>query len=219
MVGIWCDAIMAALTRRRVPAEVRLIEAGELERVPQSGAVASVQEAEVSLAPERLEQLWHALSLERLAAAYWRHVRRATLGLVRVAYAPDSRTVVLLSRRLPLLRFRAPEYELGPGFGSVSWRIERGILVSTEGRGTGHLRIYVWRLDDAHASVRVRLEVRNFYPWLRGRGWFARFGTWIYAQTQLRIHVAVCRSFLRSLASLELPLSTGGALQRELTIG
>ena len=208
---------MAALTRRRVPAEVRLIESGELERVPQSGAVASVQEAEVSLAPELLDQLWQAPNLERLAAAYWRHIRRATFGLVRVVYEPDSRTVVLLSRRLPLLRFHAPEYEIGPKFGLVSWRIERGILVATQGRGTGYLRIFVWRLHNAEPTVRVRLEVRNFYPWLRGRGWFARFGTWIYAQTQLRIHVAVCRSFLRSLAGFELPLSRVGSLASRST--
>jgi hypothetical protein len=203
---------MAALTRRRMPAEVRLIGAGELERVPQSGAVASVQEAEVSLPPATLERLWTPSNLERLAAAYWRHITRATLGLTRVVYEPDSRTVVLLSRRLPLLRFRAPEYEVGAGFGSVSWRIERGVLVAREGRGSGFLRIFVWRMAGSETTVRVRLEVRNFYPWLRGRGWFARVGAWIYAQTQLRIHTAVCNSFLRSLSRLDLPDSSVGAL-------
>ena len=45
----------------------------------------------------------------------------------------------------------------------------------------------------------VRLEVRNFYPWLRGSGRFARFGAWLYGQTQLRIHRLVCNAFLRSL--------------------
>jgi len=48
--------------------------------------------------------------------------------------------------------------------------------------------------------VRVQMEVRNFYPWLRGAGRFARVGVWIYAQTQQRIHRAVTRRFLRKLA-------------------
>jgi hypothetical protein len=192
-------------------AQVRLAAAGELERVPQTGAVASVQEAEVSLPRKALDEIWRAENLERLAAAYWRHITRATLGLVRVFYGPESRTVALLHPRLELLRFHVPEYEIAEGFGSVSWRIERGLLVAREGRGNGFLRIYVWRLDEG-ATLRIRLEVRNFYPWLRGSGRFARLGAWVYAQTQLRIHVAVCNSFLRSLADLDLPPSRVGGL-------
>ena len=173
---------MAQLLRRRTPAEVLLLAAGESERVPHTGAIGSVQEAVVDLPREALDRLWRPANLEHLAAAYWRHVTRATLGLFRVEY--------------------------GPEFGSVTWPIDRGLLVAKRGRGTGMLRILVWRLpaagDSAYARIRVRLEVRNFYPWLRGGGRFARLGTWIYAQTQLRIHVAVCNSFLRSLTGLDL---------------
>jgi hypothetical protein len=83
------------------------------------------------------------------------------------------------------------------------------------------LRIMVWRLpaddDRTMARLRVRLEVRNFYPWLRGSGWFARLGAWVYAQTQLRIHVAVCNSFLRSLANVDLPSPRVGSLADAMT--
>jgi hypothetical protein len=199
---------MAQLLRHRTPAEVRLLAAGESERVPHTGAIGSVQEAEVDLPREALDRLWRPATLERLAAAYWRHVTRTTLGLFRVEYGSDSPEVVLVARPLSVLRFRAPQYETGPEFGSVTWPIDRGLLVARRGRGTGMLRILVWRLPagggSADARVRVRLEVRNFYPWLRGGGRFARLGAWIYAQTQLRIHVAVCNSFLRSLAGLDL---------------
>ena len=68
-------------------------------------------------------------------------------------------------------------------------------------------------------TLAVRLEVRNFYPWLRGSGRFARLGAWIYGQTQLRIHVIVCNGFLRSLARLDLPPSRVGALAGELRGG
>ena len=33
---------------------------------------------------------------------------------------------------------------------------------------------------------------------------FLMFGTWLYSQTQLRIHVLVCNAFLRSLAQTDL---------------
>ena len=204
--------------RRTTRASVRLLAAGETERVPATGAVASVQEAEVTLPPETLDELWRPESLERLARSYWRYLNRVTLGLVRVVYGPDYRAVVLLSRRLPLLRFRAPKYETGPGWGQVCWPIERGILVARAGRdGEGFLRIGVRR--PAQDVVRVRLEVRNFYPLLRGSGRFARFGAWFYAQTQLRIHVLVCNGFLRSLARLELPPSRVGSLAGEIDAG
>ena len=199
---------------RKTPASVRLIRAEESERVPATGAVGSVQEADVTLPSELLDRLWSAEYLERLASAYWRYLSRVTLGLVRVVYGPDYRTVVLLHRRLSLLRFHAPVYETGPGWGRVTWPIERGLLVAARGRGEGFLRIVVER--PAEETARVRLEVRNFYPLLRGGGRFARFGAWLYAQTQLRIHVLVCNGFLRSLARLDLPPSKVGALAGEI---
>ncbi|MGH2987219.1 MAG: hypothetical protein ACRDLO_11120, partial [Solirubrobacterales bacterium] len=193
----------------------------EAERVSQTGAVGSLQEAEVTLPGSVLERIWSPPYLERLGRAYWRHLSRATLGLIRVAYGEDSRTVVLLSRRLALLRFHAPEYEAYADHGCVTWRIERGLLVAAEGRDNGFLRICVERRPDPERSggeqrLRVRLEVRNFYPWLRGSGRFARLGAWLYGQTQLRIHVLVGNAFLRSLARLDLPPSRVGALAGEI---
>ena len=183
--------------------------------MPRSGAVGSIQEAELTLPAALLEQLWKPEYLERLARAYWRHLSRATLGLIRVVYGESSRTVVLLSRHLPLLRFHAPDYEAASGRASVTWRIERGLLVARDGRDKGFLRIAVRRLPagerDPEATVAVALEVRNFYPWLRGAGRFARLGAWLYGQTQFRIHVLVCNAFLRSLGRLDLPPSRIGA--------
>lgn len=191
-------------------ATVKILEPEDRETVPREGAVDSVQEAELTIKTEDLSALWKAETLERLARAYWNYTSNLFLRLIRVIYAPDSTTVVLLSRRLPLLRFHAPEYETeenGDG-GSVTWRIDRGLLVSSRGRSQGYLRIRARRLskpDADHERVFMRVAVRNFYPWLRGRGWFARFGVWIYSRTQLAIHVVVCNSFLRSLADLDLP--------------
>ena len=183
-----------------------LPDAEEAERVAATGAVASVQEAIVSLPGKALPGLWTAETLERLARAYWRYLERVSRGLFRVVYGDDSRTVVLATRRLPLLRFRAPEYELGEDTAMVTWRLDRGLLVASAGRGQGWLRIEVVRRDapaDApaqDAEVRIRVEVRNFYPLLRGQGRFARFGAWLYARTQLRIHRRITIGFLRSLA-------------------
>lgn len=202
-------------------ASVRLVRSRESERVPETGAVASVQEAEVTISRELLTELWRPEYLERLARSYWAWISRVTLSLVRVVYGPDSRAVVLLSRRLPLLRFGLPEYDTGPDHGCVTWRIRRGVLVAKAGRDSGFLRISVHRQgsgdEDAPAeTVLVRLEVRNFYPLLRGSERFARFGAWLYGQTQLRIHVLICNGFLRSLAELDLPPSRVGALVGEI---
>ena len=195
------------VARDRATVEILPVED---EQVSTTGAVDSVQEAEVTLPVQEMRQLWKAETLERLARAYWAYTMKLFLGLIRVVYAPDSTTVVLVSRRIPLLRFNAPEYEVGEDgkSGRVIWPIDRGLLVSSTGRGKGQLRISVRQLEEDDPDcdkVHVRVAVRNFYPWLRGRGAFARFGTWLYSRTQLAMHVIVCNGFLRSLARLDFP--------------
>ncbi len=183
--------------------------------VAPDGAVQSTQEAVATLPPDMLEDLWRREYLERLARAYWRFLGKVSLGLIKVVYAPDSRTVVLLTRRLPLLRFHAPEFDTDPGWGRVTWRIDRGLLVAREGRGQGFLRIEVRKLDEP-GRLHLSVSVQNFYPFIRGRGRFARFGAWLYGQTQVRIHRLVTFGFLRSLSRLDLPPSRIGSLRDEL---
>jgi hypothetical protein len=190
-------------------AVVHLLPGREVERVSESGAARSVQEAEVLLPRLQLERIWRPESLERLARSYWGFLARVFLGLIRVIQVSGSPTIVLLWRHFPLLHFRAPEYETDEGGGRATWWIERGLLVAKRGRGCGFLRLGVERLDRETAAdtaaVLVWVEVRNFYPWIRGRGRFVRLGAWLYSQTQLRIHILVCNAFLRSLARIELP--------------
>ena len=54
-----------------------------------TGALRSVQAAEVSLPETALRELWSPMYLERLARTYWRFLTRVTLGLVRVRYSQD----------------------------------------------------------------------------------------------------------------------------------
>jgi hypothetical protein len=188
----------------------------------EDGSVGSKQVAEVTLPRAELDRVWSAEYLERLARTYWLFLSRYFLGLLRVLYGPASREVVLLRRPFVLLRFRAPEYHLEADRGTVTWPIERGLLVAPSGRGRGFLRLTVSRPpgeDGASAQVTatVASEVVNFYPAIAGRGWFARVGRVIYNQTQLRIHVLITNAFLRSLANLELAPSVVGAFRpREL---
>ena len=168
-----------------------------------TGAVRSVQAADVFLAADRLEQIWSPEYLERLARAYWRFLTRVTLGLVHVYYGEDERSIVLLARPLKLLTFRAPEYELEPLRGLVRWSIVRGLLVARRGRnGGGYLQIEVRRRADAEAGraqLHVEIEVANFYPSIA-----SGFGRRLYDVTQSRIHVVVTHGFLRSLRRLDL---------------
>ncbi|GIK76608.1 MAG: hypothetical protein EDQ89_10095 [Acidobacteria bacterium] len=181
------------------------------EEVRPRGAVSSVQEAEIVVGRDVLDRIWGPDNLELLARAYWAFLRRMSLGVIRVHYSATARTVTAFGR-IPLLRFGTPLYETGEGHGRVTWPIESGILVAREGRGRGSLRVSVERLDRDgadSASGRVRLiarvEVESFYPGLRGRGRFSRFGARLYEQTQLRIHVLVCNAYLRSLPRLDFP--------------
>jgi hypothetical protein len=182
--------------------------------------VESVQEAEVTLPRATVGGLWRPEYLERLARAYWRYLSRISLNLLRVVYEPDARTVVLVARPFALLRFHPPEYVTEPHRGQVTWRIDRGLLVQRSNRGRGHLRIVVRRPDvdgdGPTETIQVGVEVRNFYPWLRGSGPFARIGTRLYAATQGRVHVLVTHGFLRYLGRLDLPPSRVGALPGEI---
>lgn len=201
---------------KKTPARVTVLPDPESGPISTSGAVKSIQEATVEMPADLYRQMWKPEYLERLARSYWAFLSKISLGAIRVAYEPSSRTVVFISRRFPLLRFRKPEYTTGPGLGQVTWRIERGLLVAPNGRGQGMLRITVRSSapDDSSdvACVRVRTEVSNFYPFLRGGGIFARVGVQIYSFTQVRIHTWVTHGFLRSLARLDLPQSPVGAL-------
>lgn len=201
----------------KTPAQVRLLEERDESEVAPRGAVHSVQEAIAEMPPETLERVWHPENLERLARSYWRFLNRISLGLLRVVYTPQSRTVVLLFKPLVLLRFQAPEYETAAGRGAVTWRIDHGLLVAAEGHRKGFLRIAVSRRGSGR--VHVSVQVRNFYPWLRGSGRFARIGAWLYSQTQVRIHRLVTFGFLRSLVRLDLPPSRIGALAGEIDEG
>ena len=196
---------------RRARARVRIVH------VPQSGysedgAVGSRQVAEVTLPRAELEKFWSPEYLERLARTYWSFLSRFSLGLIRVLYGEDSRDVVFLRRPFVLLRFRKPEYRIDSDGGTVTWPIDRGVLVARHGRGRGFLRLGVRRQPVTAGADEVTLlvssEVVNFYPTIA-----TRLSRWIYEQTQLRIHVIVTHAFLRSLANLELEPSRVGTLR------
>jgi hypothetical protein len=173
-----------------------------------TGAVRSVQSAEVTLPADRIDALWSPLYLERLARTYWRFLSRATLGVIRVFYTERERSVCLLHPRLKLLTFAAPEYQMDARRGVVRWRIVRGVLVARRGHGAdGYLEIDVQRRPTApgQVAVHVEVEVANFYPTIA-----SSLSRWLYANTQSRIHVLVTHGFLRSLARLDLAPSKVG---------
>jgi hypothetical protein len=202
--------------RRRALARVHIL------KVPQpgyglDGSISSKHVAEVTLPRAELERIWSPEYLERLARTYWCFLTRFFLGVLRVLYTPTSRDVVLLTRPFVLLRFRAPRYEAEPNAGTVTWEIERGLLVAPAGRGRGYLCLSVSRSPEAdgaagEVTVTVSSEVVSFYPAIAGRGWFSRIGRVLYKLTQLRLHGLVTRAFLRSLANLDLAPSVVGAL-------
>jgi hypothetical protein len=174
------------------------------------GAVHSVQSAELTLPQGELARLWKRANLENLGRTYWRFLSRFTMGLIRVKYTEQDRSVVLLARPIVLLRMAAPEYEVESGHGQISWRIIDGLLVSRSRGESGRLAIDVHSLrsDADRATLSVAVEVTNFYPAIA-----SRIGTTAYEATQAFIHVLVTHAFLRSLATLELAESKVGKLR------
>jgi hypothetical protein len=194
---------------RRARARVQIVPVAQPHSAAEEG-IGSKQVAEVTLPRSELERIWSPEYLERLARTYWRFLTRVSLGVLRVLYTPHSREVVVLRRPFVLLRFRAPEYAFHSDGGTVTWPIDRGVLVARRGRGRGYLRLTVARgpssEDGGHGAIAVvTSEVVNFYPMLA-----SRLGRWIYDQTQLRIHEIITHAFLRSLANLELEESRTG---------
>jgi hypothetical protein len=178
-----------------------------------TGAMRSIQAADLSLPETALRELWSPMYLERLARTYWRFLTRVTLGLVRVRYSQAERSIVLLLPALKLITFAAPEYELQTAHGIVRWRITSGLLVARRGRnGGGYLQIEVSRPAGEGASrtcLHVEIEVAGFYPAIA-----SRLGRRIYGATQSKIHVIVTHSFLRSLARLDLAESRVGRFEK-----
>ncbi len=205
------------LQRRRLArARVKILHVPVSEYAP-DGSIGSKQAAELSLPREELERLWAPENLERLARTYWSFLTRFSLGVLRVLYSESAREVVVLTRPFVLLRFHKPEYTTSADSGTVSWPIDRGLLVAPAGRSRGYLRLSVSRDAETPGDevvVTVSSEVVNFYPLIAGWGWFSRIGQFLYNQTQLRIHVLVTHAFMRSLANLELQPSQVGSLSQ-----
>jgi hypothetical protein len=203
---------------REARARVHIIETPKGTTAP-DGSVTTKQGAAVTLPRSELDRIWNAEYLERLARTYWSFLTRVSLGILRVLYKPDSRDIVVLTRPFTLLSFHAPEYDIEPGCGVVTWRIKKGLLVAPMGRAKGFLRLTVERLPAAsgdsgrQVNLVVSSEVANFYPTIRGWGWFAKIGGWLYRVTQLSAHVVITNAFLRSLARLDLEQSRVGALR------
>jgi hypothetical protein len=199
----------AILNRGRLVGRAVIRDPAESTRTdPETGAVTSIQAADISLPEPAVAEIWTPMHLERLARTYWRFLSRCTLGIIRVKYTEAERFVCVLARPFVLLSFRAPEYEMDAHRGIVRWRIEKGVLVSRAGRGDGHLEIEVERQAagaDGNVVLHVEVEVANFYPSLA-----SSIGQWFYANTQSRIHVIVTHGFLRSLARLDLAESRVG---------
>ncbi|MBK5111581.1 MAG: hypothetical protein JJE10_09540 [Thermoleophilia bacterium] len=199
--------------------EIELMPDPVRRGIAAEGPVQCAQSALLTVDDDVLDQIWTPSTLELLARSYWKFLRERTFGAVRVSYGPDSRSVVLFSDRVPLLRFGAPQFSTGSDSGTVEWPIESGLLVARAGRKKGYLRIEVSRQGNAGSqvarqSVRITSEVANFYPWIRGAGAFARLGTWIYSQTQLRAHIWMTRGFLRSLTDLPNEVLRAGEVSR-----
>jgi hypothetical protein len=213
LAGAGAATVSAVLLRARARRALRRAVSVIADPMPatvvdESGAVRSVQAADLTLPEPELDRIWSPMHLERLARTYWRYLTRISLGLIRVRYTPTERQIVFLARPFVLLRFHAPEYEMDAQRGIVRWRIKDGVLVAPRGRGQGYLQIDARRHPGkapGEAILHVEVEVANFYPAIA-----STFSLPAYKITQSQIHVIVTHGFLRSLEHLDLVPSRVG---------
>jgi hypothetical protein len=177
-------------------------------RMDANGAVRSVQGADIIMPSEVLDDIWDAPHLERLARTYWSFLSTCTLGAIKVQYT-DGERYVKLFRTIPLLTFQEPEYEIDEQHGLVRWPIAKGVLVQRRAHGgDGYLQIEVRKLpspEPGKAAINVEVTVANFYPQVA-----SALSTFVYTNTQSRIHVIVTHGFLRRLVRRQLDESVTG---------
>ncbi len=209
LVAVVTFVVVRIRRRGRLPARAVIVSPRKSTIVARDGAVYSAQTAELTMSPADLDRLWNAANLENLGRTYWRFLTRVTLGLIRVVYSENDRSVVLVARPFTLLRFEAPQYAFEGDRGNIRWRIRGGLLVSRRDNGCGYLALDVRRQSaaptDGRPKVRIEVEVANFYPAIA-----ASFSMPVYEATQSSIHVLVTHAFLRSLATLDLAESKVG---------
>jgi len=207
-------AIRRRHRRRRLPAQSVIVSPRKSTVIQRDGAVRSVQSAVLTMSAADLERIWTPANLENLARTYWRFLTRVTLGIIKIKYSSDSRSVVLLGRPLTLLRFGIPEYTIEDDHGAVRWPIRDGLLVARAGRGKGGFLALDVRRETprdatgsapAQEDLLIEVEVANFYPSIA-----VGFSEPVYEMTQSAVHVLVTHAFLRSLAKLDLARSKVG---------
>ena len=172
-------------------------------RVPASGPVESTNKAELLL-PAPSGEVPGPAEIENLGHGYWEFVARRSLGVFRATEDDEGRVRLLLrGTSLDLLRFDPPRYESRDEGASVTWPIAGGALALPEGHGRGFLRFTLVRaaVDSDTTTLRASMEVRGFYPLLRGRGPLAPAGALLYSLTQRVFHRAMTRAYLRSLGT------------------
>lgn len=216
-IAVAVSLLAAYLRRRRAqfPAQTVIVSPRRSTVVSGDGQVRSVQSADLSVAPSDLERIWGPANLENLARTYWRFLSRVTLGLIRIYYSENSRSVCLLSPRITLLRFETPQYTVEDDHGLVRWRIRDGLLVARSGRGSGFLALDVRRrAPDEHGRtvLHIEVEVSAFYPSIA-----TGFGVPVYRMTQSFIHGLVTTAFLHSLGRLDLAQSRIGSLAHQIS--
>src|SRR6266851_2476865 len=100
-------AVIGSVIFSRLRARLRravIVDLGDATSVDgDTGAVRSVQRADLLLDEAALAEIWSPAHLERLARTYWRFLSRVTLGLIRVHYTATERSVILLVPALRLL--------------------------------------------------------------------------------------------------------------------
>jgi hypothetical protein len=129
----------------------------------------------------------------RLGSTYWREVRRATRGLVRVRARGGGVELRAAGRGPALLRFGAAELSVEPDAVWCTYPIVGGMLSRAP---SGTITFAQRQLDD---RVLLVSAIAGFHPTLAGRPGAPVWTGELYKRVQARIHVAISGNYFRRL--------------------
>ena len=129
----------------------------------------------------------------RLGSVYWREVRHATGGLVRVGVPGGGVELRVVGRGPALLRFGPAEVSVEPDAVVCTYPIVGGALSRTP---SGTITFAQRQLDD---RVLLMSAIAGFHPTLAGRPGAPAWTGELYKRVQARIHVAISGNYFRRL--------------------
>jgi hypothetical protein len=137
-------------------------------------------------------ELAGSLYLKELLTSYFNYIKKCTFSIIQPVVHESGIEFRLWGTDISLLSFLPPE----TADDSTTLHISGGFLTQSRQHNNGEFR---FKLESYENSIRVSLQLTNFYPLLLGSHPASRGRLFLYRFTQATIHRRVTVAFLSLL--------------------